>query len=110
MTDHDKDGCLAAIFGLAILCLAGFGLLSIVGALTYEHYEEIPAHMVLTAVAGVVGLVFLVGGMASLSQGEPNDPSASSHIRPPEERLCPNCGCLPKQSSKTCEWCGADVK
>jgi len=27
-----------------------------------------------------------------------------------EQRLCSNCGCRVADGSKTCEWCGADVK
>ena len=100
------------------------GLLLIAGILWtgfYIMYASIPDNEDVPGIDDAIGMGLLAACLGafvcwssrqllrsseSTDQGNPT-PSAG---RRPEEHLCPNCGCQPTEGSKTCEWCGADLK
>ena len=105
-------GCAVAIIGgLVAWCgilLAFWGFGSAYG----EDYET--AHVVLPIawVVGLVGIGLVVAGIRSAFSGNSNEKAFDDglNITPIEYVLCPDCGCPVVDGSKTCEWCGADVK
>jgi hypothetical protein len=110
--DH-KAGCSVALVGcaIAVISVTG-GVWGALGAATYEHWGEMQACLGLALVGGMIGfIVSAVGIVMALSGGKEQDSSPDSlEKRPPEEHLCRNCGCRVADGSKTCEWCGADLK
>jgi len=124
MADRN-DGCLIASVGCAIAVIAvGLGAYSWYGALCMETYEEIPGILAGTSVGGILGLaLFIIGGVkagtdATRNAGNTPDcdgearhrSSYGTQTRLPEERICMNCGCQIDDGSKTCKYCGTDVK
>jgi hypothetical protein len=113
MDDKTGWGCLIAFLGGGIgLCLVAAGVVGWLGAITYEHYGEAGRYLGLAFGGGTIGLIVFIVGMAkAFSSGkEKNSSSDSPEKRPLEENLCPNCLRRAVDGSKTCEWCGADLK
>ena len=111
MDQDQKAGCFISLVGCAIAVIAvGLGAYSWCGALCMETYEEIPVILVGTAVGGILGLVlFIIGGVKAASGGKEESPR-EKEARPRGQKVCQNCGCRVADGSKTCEWCGADLR
>ena len=125
MDQDQKAGCFISLVGCAIAVIAvGLGASSWFGAMCMEAYEEIPGIYVGTLVGGIFGfIVFIIGGVkagADATRNAGNTPdcdgearhrsSDGTQTRLPEERLCLNCGRQVDDGSKTCKYCGTDVK
>ncbi len=54
-------------------------------------------------------LCYLAWALLHSAGSEDRNTPDTPKKRPPEERPCPNCGCMVSASSKTCENCGMDV-
>jgi hypothetical protein len=105
-----NEGCSIALIGGAIAVLAvAAGLWGALGASTEEHWGQMQACLGLAFVGGVIGLAVFITGIAKAISGDIGSPD-SFYQRPLPEKLCPNCGCRVVDGSKTCKWCGADMK
>lgn len=135
---HYVGGCMAAFVGFLICCAAlkettdmsrstigsvlarlgvamvlfALGLLALAAFIWFgtmmkdspgEHDNVLHIIFPMAIAVGSVGIpVWIIGVVLR--------PSEHDDLRRPEEHLCRNCGCQPKEGSKTCEWCGADLK
>ena len=74
-------------------------------------FVGIPASVVGGVIGAKVGAVAGARIWPGTAEEREHGSSCGSQKRmTPRENLCPNCGCQPTEGSKTCEWCGADVK
>jgi hypothetical protein len=105
-----KVGWLVALVGCAIAVISVGGCLwGALGAATYEHWGEMQVCLGLAFDGGAIGLVVFIAGIAKAIPGHIGSPDGP-YQRPLPEKICPNCGCRVADGSKTCRWCGADLK
>jgi hypothetical protein len=115
-TMRKSFGALLALIGGTAVVFAV--VLLVVGiACSFSDNEDISGYMSGIALSGalllgVVGTPILVGGVVLLRSGKWNDDSSrgASEVGQSKNWICQNCGCRVADGSKTCKWCGADLK
>lgn len=86
-------GVLAVLIGIPLVCFGFFGMIQ--GCMLSNSEPEYS-----NGIAGYGVMAILLGGLLCWA--------AWKHTK--EENVCPNCRCWLADGSKTCEWCGADLK
>ncbi len=100
-------GVLAAFIGIPLL-LAGLFVYFVASTVdpTIAGEQQTQGWVDIGSWTTMVGFLLCLSALLCLKRDDRRLPDTS----PPKEKICPNCGCTTAKGSKTCEWCGADLK
>ena len=77
-----------------------------IGAEDVVQYLRFFLGLPVSLLGGVIGAGI---GIAIGARTDDSSPHDSLEKRPPEDKLCPNCGCRTRPGFNTCKWCGVDL-